>query len=56
MDEPRTYYRVMSEREKRILYINAYIWNLERPYVRAEDTDAKNRLLDSVREGEGGMI
>ena len=45
-----------SEREKRILYINAYIWNLERPYVRAEDTDAKNRLLDSVGKGEHGMI
>ena len=32
MDEPRAYYTEWSksEREKQILYINAYIWNLER--------------------------
>ena len=42
--------------------INAYIWNLERryqwPYMwdSKRDTYIKNRLLDSVREGEGGMI
>ena len=45
-----------------MLYINAYIWNLERWYcpsymqVSKGGTDVKNRLLDSVDEGEGGMI
>ena len=31
VDEPRAYYTEWSksEREKQILYINAYIWNLE---------------------------
>ena len=31
-DEPRAYYTEWSksERERQILYINAYIWNLER--------------------------
>ena len=43
-------------------YINAYIWNLERWYQQTYmqgskgDTDVKNSLLDSVGEGEGGMI
>ena len=51
-----------SERKAPIQYINTYIWNLERwwrwPYMRdsKRDTDVKNRLLDSVGEGEGGMI
>ena len=33
-DEPRAYYTEWSksEREKQILYMNAYIWNLERWY------------------------
>ena len=50
----------VSQKEKQ--YINTYIWNLERweqwLYMRdiKRDTDIKNRLLDSVREGEGGMI
>ena len=45
-----------------IQYINAYIWNSERwqrwPYMRGSkrDRDVKNRLLDSVGEGKGGMI
>ena len=49
------------ERERQIPYINTYIWNLERLYQRSyvqgskEDTDVKNRLLDSVG-GEGGMF
>ena len=32
MDEPRAYYTEWekSERERLILYINTYIWNLER--------------------------
>ena len=44
-----------------IQYTNMYIWNLERwqrrPCMRdsKRDTDVKNRLLDSVGEGEGGM-
>ena len=43
-------------------YVNAYIWNLERWYRRScmqgrkGNADVKNRLLDSVGEGEGGMI
>ena len=43
-------------------YINSYIWNLERwqqqPYMKDSErgTDIKNRLWDSVGEGEGGMI
>ena len=51
-----------SERERQILYMNTYIWNLERQYWRSYmqgskgDTDVKNRLLDSAGEGEGGMI
>ena len=49
-----------SERKTPIQYINAYIWNLERwqSYIQysKRDTDAKNRLLDSVGEGKGGMI
>ena len=32
VDEPRAYYteRSKSERERQILYINTYIWNLEK--------------------------
>ena len=54
--------RSKSERERQILYINAYIWNLEIwyqwSYLQGSkgDTHIKNRLLDSVRESEGGMI
>ena len=52
----------ISERERQILCINAYIQNLERQYWRfymrgcKGDTDVKNRLLDSVGEGKGGII
>ena len=64
VDELGAYYTEwnMSERERQILCINAYIWNLERQYWRFHmqgskgDTDVKNRLLDSVGEGKGGMI
>ena len=63
MDEPRTYYTEWSksERERKILYINAYKQNLEGChwwfYVQDSkgDTDVKRRLLDSVEEGEGRM-
>ena len=63
VDEPRAYYTKWSksERERQILYINTYIWNIERQYQRSymqgskADADINNRLLDSVG-GEGGMI
>ena len=51
-----------SERETQISYINAYMWDLERWYLWSnmqdskEDAGIKNRLLDTVGEGEGGMI
>ena len=51
-----------SEREREMPYISTYIWNLEKwsqwSYVQGSkgDTDVKNRLLDSVGEGESGMI
>ena len=47
---------------KNNIYINAYIWNLERWYTddpiceTAKKTHIKNRLLYSVGEGESGMI
>ena len=64
MDETGAYYTEQSnlERKTPIQYTNAYIWNLERqqwwPYMQdsKRDTDVKNRLLDSVGEGDGGMI
>ena len=64
VDETGAYYTEWSksERETPIQYINTYIWNLERwqlqPYMKdsKRDTDVKNRLWDSVGEGEGGMI
>ena len=52
----------VSEREKQIGYIKTYVWNLERWYQRSlmqgneEDTDIRNRSLDSVGKGEGGVI
>ena len=64
VDEPGAYNTEgrESERERQILYIDAYIWNLERRYQRSYmqgskgDTDIKNRLLDSVGEDKGGMF
>ena len=64
VDEPGAYYTEWSksEREREILYINAYRWNLERrnqwPYMQGskEDTDVKNRLLDYMGKGKGGII
>ena len=63
VDEIGAYYMKWSksERETPILYINTYIWNFERWYRqsymqgRKGDTDVKNRLLDSMGEGEGVM-
>ena len=64
MDETGAYCTEWSKSERKtpIQYINTFIWNLERwkrwPYMRdsKRDTDVKNRHLDSVGEGEGGMI
>ena len=64
VDEPRAYYTEWSksERERQRLYINTYIWNLEWWYLQScvqgskGDTDVKNRLSDSVGEGEDGMM
>ena len=50
----------VSQKEKHRLYINAYIWNLERQerryHIQGNNDTYKNRLLDSMGEGEGGMI
>ena len=64
MDETGAHYTEWSKSERKapIQYINTYIWNLEIwqwwPYMqdRKRDTDVKNRVLDSVGEGEGGKI
>ena len=59
MDETGAYYteRGKSERKTPIQYINTYIWNCKNVNNDPKrDTDVKNRLLDSVGEGEGGMI
>ena len=42
-----------------MLYINAYIWNLEKWYDEPTcrsviDTDIENGLVDTAGEGEGG--
>ena len=48
-----------SEREKQILYISAYLWNLEKWYRwtglqgRNRDTDLENKRMDT-KGGEGG--
>ena len=48
--------------ERQISYINTYTWNLERWYRQSymqgskADPDIKNRLLDRMGGGEGGMI
>ena len=63
VDEPGVYYIEWSQKDKKqILDISEYIWNLERQYqwsyVQGSkgDMDVKNRLLDSVGDGEGGLI
>ena len=64
MDETGAYYTEWSQSERKtpIQYINAYIWNLERwqwwPYMQdnKRDTDVKDRLLDSVGEGDVDII
>ena len=63
VDETRAYYTEWgkSERETPIQYINAYIMEFRKMVrttlqVSKKETDIKDRLFDSVREGEGGMI
>jgi len=61
VDEPRSYYTEWSKsaRERQILYINAYIWSLERWYWwtyfqgSSEDIDVENRLMDTRQREEG---
>ena len=62
MDEPRAYFteQSKSEREKQIVYIKAYIWNLERwywwTYLRGSngdaDTDVDTGVVERVRRME----
>ena len=53
--------REVPQKEKNILYIKTYIWNLEtngkdEPICRAGiKTDIENRLVNTVGEDEGGM-
>ena len=60
VDEPGDYYTECNKKDRQILYINSYIWNVERWYwqsrMQGSKGDTKNRLLDSEGEGEGGMI
>ena len=59
MDEPRTYYTEWneSERERQILYSNAYIQNLEKWYWKylqgnIGETDVENSHMDIGRGEE----
>ena len=61
MDETGADYTEWSKPERKtpIQYTNTYIWNLEWwPCMQdhKRDTDVKNRFLDPVGEGKGGMI
>ena len=59
--EPITQSKVNQKEKKQIQCINSYMWNLERWEQRSymqdskRDTNVKNRLLDSVGEGEDRM-
>ena len=48
----------LSQKEKDKYRISTHIWSLERQYFQGSkgDTHVKNRLLETVGEGEGGMI
>ena len=58
VDEPGAYYTEWSksERERQMLYINAYIWNFKRRYWWSYmqgtkgDTDVKKRLMEKTLE------
>ena len=62
VDEPRACYTEWSrsEREKQILYINTYMWNLEKWYrwiylqIRNRDTDVENKYMDT--NGRNGGV
>ena len=64
LDGPRDCYTEWSksEKEKQILYINAYMWNLEKWYRwtglqgRNRDTDIENKRMDTKggKAGQGG--
>ena len=65
VDEPRTYYTDSnkSERERQTTYINAYIYMKSRKMVpmilhagQQRRHRCKERLFDSVGEGDSGMI
>ena len=64
VDETGAYYTEQSKSERKtpIQYTNTYMWKLERQWRwpctwdSRRDRDVKNRLLESVGEGEGGMI
>ena len=57
MDESKAYYTKWSksEREKQLLFINAYLWNLEKWYWwaylkdRNRDAGIENRFVDMVK-------
>ena len=57
VDKPRVYCTQWSksERERQILYINTYIWNLERWYwwTYLQDSNGDTDIVDTGREGEG---
>ena len=61
VNEPRAYYTEWSKSEKQVYNINAYMKFRKTKMTlllqdSKRDTSVKNRLLDSVGEGEGGII
>ena len=63
MDGPRECHTEWSksEREKQILYINAYMWNLEKwwnyPICKVEmETDIQNKCMNTKEECGGGEV
>ena len=50
----------LSRKEKEILYINAYMWNLEKRYWwtyfhrRNREANVENGLVNTLEKGEGG--
>ena len=60
MDPETVIQTKVNQREKQILYINTYIWNLEKCYWwtyfqgRNKDTEVEDGLVGTVREGEVG--
>ena len=62
VDKPRAFHSewAKSGSEKQILYINTYVWNLEKYHWwtsvegRNRNTDVENKLENTVGEGEGG--